>query len=248
MNFEAYKDTNNVKELRNTIEAIVELMGPDYDFQTAMIAYHHPSDLEALCRETHDVSSARIDSLERAKADDLAVLTESEARGYVPNLENRRKIYEVYRLYSLFYDDFSQDNDQTVNEMHRRIVERIYDDEIADHQFFSNNAADTLDKRNRFARPLRWLTSIVFASALGISAYSAVSAIESGSNELRRDEQTALGFGMAAGSAAIGWNISKGLQNTAGFNRLSYAYARLRAVQKTKKSLSSIREKKKNHK
>lgn len=239
MNFEKYEFSTNIKELRQTMEELAIIMGPEYDLQTSMIAYHEPEAFETMCSETHEISSARINSLYQAKAHDIEFINDKEKRGLVPELEQRKRIFEVYKLYALFDEQFASDDDATIHDMQRRVISRIYDDEIADHQFFADNAKEMLQKRDRYAKPLRWITSAVFALSLGTTGYAIAHTLENKSSEVPNNDM-GLDIGMGIGSTAIGWHLSRGIKETKNFKKASNGFARVVAKKKTHQALRRV--------
>ena len=239
MSFEKYQTSTDIKELRQTIEEITSIMGPQYDLQTAMIAYHDPESLETLCYETQDVSCARIDALYESKNNDIDFITDKETRGFVPEVNQRKTIYEVYKLYALFDEQFASDEDVTIHDMQRSLIAKIYDDEIADHQFFADNARAMLNKRDHYAKPLRWITSLVFAASFGISGYVAAHTLVSESSNPQKND-IGIDAGMALGSTAIGWHFSRGIKETKSYKKASNGFARLVAKRKTQKALTEL--------
>ena len=226
MEFENHESINSLKNARITMDHLKDTLGPEYDLSTAMIAFYDPQDLDDLCEETRAFSEVRLDWITFARQHDIEHVNNLEEKGYVPSLDERKKIYEMYKLYSILDDSFDSNEDITVHEMERKIINRIYDEEELDSKYFIETAERIDDKRRQYSKALRWSASLFFAASASLFAFGVARSVEDQAMFTENQKET-YELSIVLGGVAIGARIGESFKRTNLFRHCSKQYSQI---------------------
>lgn len=230
MEFEKHESINSLKSARIVMDSLIDDLGPDYDLTTAMIAYYEPDELTQLCEETVTISEERLDWVNFHKNNHIEYLKHLELNGYVPSLEQRKKIYEMYKLFSIADEKFETNEDLTIHEMERRVVGKIYEEEEKDCDYFINQAQKIDEQKKNYSKVLRWAATAFCSASVSLVGFGVARSLEKNSN-FSEGQKEATELSIIFAGAAVGARTGTRFKHTAFFKRCSDEYSHMKAKQ-----------------
>jgi hypothetical protein len=230
MQFENNESINSLKSARIVMDSLVDELGPDYDLTTAMIAFYEPEQLTELCEETVAMSEMRLDWVNFNKNHHIEYLRHLEHNGYVPSLEQRKKIYETYKLFSMIDENFDSSEDLTIHEMERRVIGKIYDEEQKDCDYFISQAEKIETQKKKYSKILRWAATAFCSASVSFVGLGVARTIDKNAN-FTEGQKEAYELSIILAGAAVGARAGARLKGMLFFQRCSDEYSHIKAQQ-----------------